>query len=81
MSSIFSPDLTFKSWILTSEKSFTSCPNGGGGGGGEELGNLDKIQKNSSFLSWARPFGAIQTQTVQAGYIDVGVDADVDVKL
>ena len=29
--SIFSPKLTFKSWILTSEKSFTSCPNGGGG--------------------------------------------------
>ena len=41
INSISSPKLTFKSWILTSEKSSTSCPNRGEGG------NLDKIQKNS----------------------------------
>ena len=29
--SIFSPKLTFKSWISTSGKSGTSCPNGGRG--------------------------------------------------
>ena len=40
---IFSPKLSYKYWILTSEKSFTRCPNWGGG-------NLDKIQKKAVFL-------------------------------
>ena len=50
--SICSSRHTFKSWIWTSEKSCTSCSNWGVGGGG----NLDKIQKNSSFFRESVPY-------------------------
>ena len=49
--SIFSPKLSFKSWISTLEKSCTSCPNWREWG----WGNLDKIQKKNSFFSGEGP--------------------------
>ena len=44
--SIFSSKLTFKSWILTSEKKGASCPNWGQGGG---LGNSGNARKKTFF--------------------------------
>ena len=40
--SIFSSKLTFKSWILTSEKRGPSCPNSGHGGGFRWFGQCPK---------------------------------------
>ena len=47
--SIFSSKLTFKSWILTSEKRGPSCPNWGHGEGGG-LGNSGNAQKKTFFF-------------------------------
>ena len=44
--------LTFKSWILTSEKRGPSCPNWGHGGG---LGNSGNARKKTFFFNWCLP--------------------------
>ena len=45
INSILNPKLTFKSWISTSEKRFTSCPNWGEG------------KRTAVFPSWDSPWG------------------------
>ena len=45
-----SPQVTFKSWILTSEKKGPSCPNWGQGGG--DSGNA---RKKTFFFCWCLP--------------------------
>ena len=53
--SIFSSKLTFKSWILTSEKSCTSCPNWGEGAGGWEV-IWTKFKRTTVFFRESVPY-------------------------
>ena len=45
-----SPQVTFKSWILTSEKKGPNCPNWGQGGRGGGLGNSGNARKKTFFF-------------------------------
>ena len=64
--SIFSSKLTFKSWILTSEKKGPSCPNWGDGGGG---GNLGNARKKTFFVIRSVPLPGIVQPLVFCLYI------------
>ena len=67
----FSPQVTFKSWILTSEKKGPSCPNWGQGGGFRWFGQCPKESVFFALMSYLKWINSKQIKTWWLSLIDI----------